>query len=341
MAKYVILGHGGFDAASGSYAPEVLVPPGTTLEFFSDAGQALVLPYKRGDADYSKVAPAWSQLRGKGDPIQAKGVTYNYSLYPGESTDEVEGAKRANWGGSVSFEFVEGGQTWLCKGTIATCPTPKLNVAANRHDELVAKGDEAVNTFKKWVESGGSGELPDEVSDFKPRLADVPAELFDCVANGVSEDRWKHNCDGILGRLAGNELSWIACTSFEFETPELPSLVTADASGPGAEDVSTWVPDDDAYRKIKETNAKNIKDTDDGGVVSIVAGGAVVLIGQEHERRPGDYVHRQGDSEEGQITVTKGGAFSKGSLKITGISAKQALVKQVIEDFSDKKVTFA
>ena len=112
-------------------------------------------------------------------------------------------------------------------------------------------------------------------------------------------------------------------------------------SGPGASDVSDWIPDDAAYKDISERNAKAIKDTDSGGSVAIVAGGAVVLIGPDHARRPADYVRRQTDVEEGLLTVTKGGAFSKGSIAVKGISAKQAIVKTEIVEFSDKKVTFA
>jgi hypothetical protein len=84
-------------------------------------------------------------------------------------------------------------------------------------------------------------------------------------------------------------------------------------SGPGASDVSDWEPDDSAYSDIRARNAKAVKDTDGGGSVAIVAGGAVVLIGGGHPRRPADYVRRQTDIEEGLLTVTKGGAFSKGA----------------------------
>jgi hypothetical protein len=342
MTRYVILGHGGFDPTSSSYPPEVLIPPDTTVQFFSDAGQALVLPYKGGDADYSKVAPMWNQLKDQGSPVEPKGVTYNFTLYPGESAEEVEGARRANWGGAVEIEFVSSGTTYLCKGAPETCPTPKLNVAAGRHDELVAKGDAAVKAFKEWLASATLGEFPTEIADFASRLTDVPEEYYEFVADGVPDGRWKHHCDGILGTRGGggNELSWIACTSFEFATPELPSLVTADASGPGTTDVSTWVPDDAAYKTVREQNAKALKATPDDGSVAIVAGGAILLVGAEHERRPGDYVRRQTDVEEGQLTVKKGGAFSKGSIEVKGISAKQALVKSEIGEFSDKKITF-
>jgi hypothetical protein len=55
---------------------------------------------------------------------------------------------------------------------------------------------------------------------------------------------------------------------------------------------------------------------------------------------PLEYVRRQADLEDGQITVTKGGTLSKGTLEITGISAKQPEVQMTIVEFSDKEIVF-
>jgi hypothetical protein len=52
-------------------------------------------------------------------------------------------------------------------------------------------------------------------------------------------------------------------------------------------------------------------------------------------------VRRQGDQESGQVKITKGGAFSKGALAVSGISAKRSLVEQALEAISDKKVSFS
>jgi len=170
----------------------------------------------------------------------------------------------------------------------------------------------------------------------------TPALNVEAREGPVDDDRWKHHCDGILGQFGGNgnELFWVACTSFSIATPELPVLDTSAVSGPGVSDISDWIPNNDAYREIKDRNAKAVKDTADGGSVAIVAGGAMVLIGGGHPRRPAEYVRRQGDVEEGLLTVSKGGAFSKGGIQVKGITAKQAIVKAEIGEFSDKKVTF-
>lgn len=339
MTRYVVLGHGGFDPTSGSFPAEILVPAGTTLTFFADAGQALVLPR----ADYDSVAAKmWDQLKQMDPPIPAKGVTYNYTLFPDDTEEHRKSAESADWDGAVAV-WVKAGQLYLCEGTEDTCPTPKLNVAASRHDELLARGAESVEAFKQWVAGGASGDLPDVIADFETRLEDVPLAYYTYVAEGVPDDRWQHKCDGILGQLGGdgNDLYWVACSSFMIDTPEMPVLGTSAVSGPGVADVSTWVPADSDYQEIREKNSQAVKDTPDGKTVSVVAGGAVVLIGPGHARRPADYVRRQDDVEEGQLTVTKGGAFSKGSIEVTGISAKQALIKEAIAEFSDKKVTFS
>jgi hypothetical protein len=343
MGRVVFLGHGGFDPTTGSDVAVVLVPPGTSLKFFSDAGQTLVIPYQDGGSDYNKVVAVWDHFKEAEAPIPEKGVTYNFRLSPETSKEERDLALSLDWGAEVVTLPQGSDKFYLCTGSAETCPTPKLNVAADRHDELVARGDAAVKAFKGWLASAASGDLPTEIADFAPRLADVQVEHYEYVADGVPEGRWKHHCDGILDKHAGNELYWVACTSFVRATPErpeLPVLVTAASSGPATDDVSNWAPDAAAYKAIREKNAQAVKNTGDGANVAIVAGGEVVLIGPGHERRPGDYVARQSDIEEGLLTVTKGGAFSKGGIEVKGISAKQALVKSEIAEFSDKKVTF-
>src|ERR1700722_2392191 len=105
MTKYILVGHGGFDQTSGSDVSQVLVPPATKLQFFSDAGQALVLPR----ADYDTVAAnIWDQLKEVEPPIQAKGVTYNYELTPDTTEAHRTSALSANWGGG-EVRFVSDG----------------------------------------------------------------------------------------------------------------------------------------------------------------------------------------------------------------------------------------
>jgi hypothetical protein len=297
MASYVFLGHGGFNPENASYPAEILIPPGTTLRFFSDAGQALVLPATDGNTDYLKVVKVWEHFHEEDSPIPARWVTYNFRLKPDDTDEERQVAMSLDWGADVVTLPAGSAPLYLCQGTEDTCPTPALNVQQAKYDD-----------------SGDGDPVPD--------------------------GRWAHGCDGILGQYAGHDLIWVACTSFTFRTPELSPLLTTDYSGPGASDVSDWVPDDAAWDEINRLNQRNVKATDDGGNVAIAAGGYLVLIGEGHSRRAGDYVARQGDVEEGMLTVEKGGAFSRGEIEVSGISRKQEEVRTTIAQFSEKKVTF-
>jgi Putative adhesin Stv domain len=340
MGRVVFLGHGGFDPTTGSDVAVVLVPPGTSLKFFSDAGQALLLPTAaKGGSDYNKVVKVWDHFKEAENPVGPKGVTYNFSLAPETLQTERDLAMSLDWGAEVVTLPGDSKDFDLCTGTAQTCPTPKLNVAADRHDELVAMGDAAVQAFKDML-AAGSSELPPEIAGFKARLADVEPDHLQYVADGVPDDRWNHHCNGILTKHAGNELYWVACTSFMVETPDMPTLVTSDSPGPAARSLN-WQPSAESLKVVRKANAEKVKAADNGGTLPLVAAGTVVLIGAEHAGGPAEWVRNQPDIEEGQLTVKKGGAFSKGAIEVQGISAKRALVTSEIGEFSDKKVTFA
>lgn len=341
MGKVVFLGHGGFDPTSGSDVAVILVPPNTSLKFFSDAGQALLLPSPDGGSDYNKVVKVWDHFKEAEKPVGPKGVTYNFRLSPETNKEERDLALSLDWDAEVVSLPKGSDKFYLCTGTAGSCPTPKLNVAADRHAELVAKGDAAVKAFQTWVD--GVGSFPAEIADFESRLADVEPDHFQYVAAGVPDERWNHHCDGILGEYAADELFWVACTSFVRATPglgDLPTLVTSDSPGPAANALN-WQPTEDEMKDVRKVNGERVKAADNGGTLPIVAGGTVVLIGGQREGGPAEWIRNQPDTEEGQLTVKKGGAFSKGGIEVTGISAKRALVTSEIGEFSDKKVTFA
>jgi hypothetical protein len=292
MTTYVLVGHGGFSPSGGGYPPEVLLPPNTTVRFFSEAGQALAVPAVGSDADFvGQIAPAWKQLKDRTEASPAQGVVYNLSLSPLDSPEEMDAAADADWNGANTVQVNQ--EAWLCEGTADTCPTPQLNV-------------------RKQTET-------------------------------IPDDRWHHHCEGILGVYGGkgNEIHWIACTSFDVVRHDLPPLITADEAGPGQTIAPDWIPDNDAMREIIGRNRQNIKAVEDGGEAGVAVGGALVIIGAEHSAEAASYIKRQNDMEEGILTVTKGGAFSKGGMEVKGISpAKQELVRLSIEEFSKKKVTF-
>jgi hypothetical protein len=102
-----------------------------------------------------------------------------------------------------------------------------------------------------------------------------------------------------------------------------------------------WQPDDAALERITTKNGENVKAAGDGSSISVWSGGLLTLIGDGHLGEAQVYVRRQGDQESGQVKITKGGAFSKGALAVSGISAKRSLVEQALEAISDKKVSFS
>lgn len=363
MARMVVLGHGGFNTKSEM----VLVPKDTTVTFFSDAGSNLLLPavstVPEGTEvdswvegvncrfDYERVADVLDQFTQTETPLVAGKVVPNMMLEAaGAETRKIARSLHdaGKWGGEMMINETDG-KWWLCYGDETTCPTPKLHVAAKRHDELVAKGDAAVSAFKSWLDKGASGDLPDEIADFAPRLADVPDHMRPYVADGVPDDRWSHDCVGILGKDVGEgyDLVWVACSGFAVSQAELasiglseglPSEITQDTSGPGLQ----WSPADADLDRIKNMNAQKVKDTPDGKTIKIRVGGLLMLIGDGHEGDAENYVRRQGDSSQGTITVKKGGAFTKGTVTVDGVpSGQQGLVEKSIGEFSDKNVVFA
>jgi hypothetical protein len=169
----------------------------------------------------------------------------------------------------------------------------------------------------------------------------TPALLTSTDEEVLKPERWLHKCDGILGKFGGNnnEIHWVACTSFEVPTPQLPTEMTKDTDGPGWG--TNWVPDEEAIRKTVELNKVTVKDSDNKDQIAVSAGGLLVLIGDDHPTEYEEYVKRQDNFEQGVIKVTKGGVFSKGTLDVKGISANKAKVEEAIGEFSEKKVTFS
>jgi hypothetical protein len=364
MARKIVVGHGGFDTTSEM----LLVPPDTTITFLADAGSNLALPsvsilppgQAPGDGvwvegvhsrfDYAKVANLLDKYLEAEKPRKAYDVVPNMSIEPlGAESVRVarELDEAGKWGGEVVWTT---GVARLCDGNDRTCPSPMLNVADRNHPRLSSMDSEKVEEFKKWVEDGATGALPEGFSDFAaPELTNAPDLYYRYVVDGVPDDAWSHDCTGIFGKavLGGNDIVWLSCSGFVANQDDLdalglseglPSTVTAATHGPGAD----WNPADKDLDRIATLNAKKVKDTPDGESTGIRVGGVLVLIGSDHEANEENYVKRQGNFTEGELTVKKGGAFSKGSVTITGIgSGAQSVVKDAIESFSDKKVAFA
>jgi hypothetical protein len=132
---YVILGHGSIDVSDGDLAAPyqpgmgiVAIPPGTTLQCYSDAGQILVTS--------EGLVNLWSQLTAPWPPMNSDNVTYNLSLGVFEALESLEEVIR--WGSldTNGHELLVAGVSDLlrdndlmCTGEVGQCPTdPRLKL---------------------------------------------------------------------------------------------------------------------------------------------------------------------------------------------------------------------
>ena len=135
MATVILHAHGGFDQRSKDRAPEVLVPPGTTLRFFSDAGQPLTLPGEENQTDYRAVVDVWQHFREDEKPLGPRAVTYNFELSPLTRMKDHHAAQRLEWGAEF-VSLAPGDQAVpLCDGFEGMCPTPALLLQQHRFDK--------------------------------------------------------------------------------------------------------------------------------------------------------------------------------------------------------------
>lgn len=112
---YVIFGHGGLDPAGAAKMEICALGAGTTLQFFTDAGQGLI----HAPAD----VVAFETLQRPWDPIDSTGVTYNLSLGP-IGPEAQRAYAGINWGGHTVLTVDDGlgCEPQMCTGDETTCP---------------------------------------------------------------------------------------------------------------------------------------------------------------------------------------------------------------------------
>lgn len=94
---------------------------------------------------------------------------------------------------------------------------------------------------------------------------------------------------------------------------------------------------------ISDRNAANLKATPDGGQISYVQRGRVVLIGGGHAPELQQWVQQGGTgSSNGVITIGKGSVFDPGKLRVTAMGSivGRAEFEQAIEAISKKRVVW-
>lgn len=167
---HLLVGHGGLDPAdSAAYNKGmgvVAIPPGTTLQFYTDAGQTVRIV---------DIASAFAQLQAPWPPLTAENATYNFSL-TAQSEDITN-----QWTSAIAnsgHEFHAPGQGGLpdpialCDGTTETCPTDPRQNRAHRCTGLLGRftGD------LHWIGCTAFDEPAD--NEMVNKAGDVPSSVF-------------------------------------------------------------------------------------------------------------------------------------------------------------------
>jgi hypothetical protein len=302
MTNYIFLGHGGLDTGSTDY-------PGM--------GEILI--------------PKDTTLKVYSDPGHTLSIPAT-----------VEGGKTLSDYRTIAGR-VNGWQGWQeAKGEMGfqrPCYNFRLTPETHEEERLLA---ESLDWGGAQVISLPKGTQPFYLCQGTPDSCPTPALLTSTDEAVITNPkRWEHDCEGILGQYggSGNNLFWMVCTSLLRNTlQEWKDLLGGDDR---LDDQRDWTPDAGARTQIKTTNQKAVKSTDNGGEVDIYACDDLVLIGNDHGDGPMSYLNRADGREKGKLVVTKGGAFSRGKVEITGITKFQKEVEEAIEDFSKKGVKFA
>lgn len=102
----------------------------------------------------------------------------------------------------------------------------------------------------------------------------------------------------------------------------------------------SWVPSDDEIAGVNEINAATVKDADDREELDFIVAGFVLLVGDRHGANWTDWARERPDHAEGTITV-KRATFGAGKFEVLGCPpAKQSIVENALNAFSDKDVKF-
>ena len=127
-----------------------------------------------------------------------------------------------------------------------------------------------------------------------------------------------------------------------------PSVVQARAAAnpePAAESdlfvfSSSWELTDSDVEAASTQNGANLLAAANGANLVVLADSPLVIVGDGHNPFAVDYLRECAGVEEGTVTVTKGGAFDKGALDVSGISMWQGLVEERLAAVSKKPIKF-
>lgn len=331
---YVIFGHGGIDPSGTVKGMEwAALPAGTTLQFYADAGQALVTGVKTWEMYSKELTVPWAA-------IDSTGVTYNFRLEPLSAAEERELDR-------VSGDFPHTvlmvgknlkGSPQLCTGDPSTCPTDPRMITGQVQGKTTHTCDGILKHYAgeelHWVACTGiDGFAPDVQEAVTAARGEAPSE----VVHGADPD------DPVA-----NALRYLETSPAQFEAwfDSLPAderdVLTRDP-GIGAWSagrsftVEEWAPSEGDLQAVADVNQPYVKGLD-GEEGTWEIGGFLVLLGPNHGYT--DWVRDQNDHAAGTFKVKKA-TFGAGKMVFSGVPPMhQGTVTAAVERFSEKAVEF-
>lgn len=331
--------HGSWSKSDGYVA----IPSRTTLHLFQEPGNVMI----NTQADWGAVASA-QKLADLPEMMKL------FEAYAREVVDE-DLKREEYWINNIAFNepgFEEQLRIYIDKLKQSVANLKSLAVLPLIEDDIIY--DYKISSLTKQDQVFDAGKPGD------PSVTRIRSAILGKVSDTdvmFAEGTEKHLSD-YLKDYQGWDIYWFACqygaaTQPDKETQEMldetnvklvtdSGILSKKKSGSAdSGQVSTWTPNDTAIADIHKLNRDNVKKCADKGILTVAAGDRLVLIGDGHTKESVDYVNQRPDVEKGTLTVRKAGAFSKGGIEVRGLSAKKSDVQAEIDDFSDKKVTFA
>lgn len=330
---FVILGHGGFSPAAGAKMETCALGEGTTLQYYADTGQSLVVTKKLLD-DFSKMDQPWPA-------INSTGVTYNLSLEPLTSEQRARlVSDDQDWGGHTLLLVGTNldCEPQLCTGVPATCPK----------DPRMITGAVAGPT-----EHNCDGILAKYAGQDLHWIACTVTEGFDAAIQGAVETA---RGDGIGQSFLGeNPDSGVAqALKYAADYPDaFPGWFDGLSQGErdillkdpglyawnqGRGTTTEWAPSDADLENVAQVNQPYLKGLDEDTDGDWEVGGFLVLLGSGHAYT--DWVRQQPDHAVGTFEV-KRATFGAGKVVFSGVPAvHQGTITAAVERISDKDVKF-
>jgi hypothetical protein len=338
---YVIWGHGGLDPSDTAKMETVALSAGTTLQFYADAGQGLI--------QNRKLLASFAELPAPWPPISDTGVTYNLGLAPFSDKElEILDGENAGWDGHTLLTVGKnlGAKPQLCTGDESTCPKDPRMVAGTVSGPRAHTCDGILGVYAGqelfWVACTSIDGFSDEAMG---AVTTARGEAPENVRIGSDPDSVVANALAKAGMDPDGFPAWFDQQPDNEKAIMLrdPGLYAWDQGRDATQtqtEASNWVPTDRDIAIVSEGNQSYVKDGAEDYAHPWEIGGALVLLGNEHDASFHSWVQSCPDYQSGTFEI-KRATFGAGKIVFAGVSGPlQGTVESMVEGFSDKKVVF-